>query len=205
MITIAIIDDHRVVRLGLRYVLQLDPDLSLIAEADSGKSALELFRKQTPNVALLDIRMPEMDGIETCAAIHDLYPEMKVIMLTTSDKEEDIYQSIQHGAKGYLLKDSDPEVILDAIKKVSKGETYFPKYILKQFEIRKASPSLTPRELEILNLVSRGLTNSDISRILDISIESTKTHLKHIFSKLDVQDRSEATALALQRGIINTP
>lgn len=202
MIKVAVIDDHSVVRFGIRYMLQLDPEMSLVAEGESGDQALALVRKFKPDITLLDIRMPGVDGLAALQQIREALPQAKVIMLTTSDLEEDIYRTIRMGARGYLLKDMPPQEMVKAIRTVAEGKTYFPKEIQEQYELRSNSTDLSPRELEILGLIVKGLSNPDIARVLGISPNSVKMHLKHIFAKLDVQDRVEATTVALHRGIL---
>lgn len=202
MIKVAVIDDHSVVRFGIRYMLQLDPDMTLVAEADSGDQALALVRQHRPDVTLLDIRMPGTDGIAALRQIRAEFPDAKIVMLTTSDLEEDIYRAIRTGAQGYLLKDMPPPEMVKAIRAVADGSTYFPREIQKQYELRQATADLSPRELETLGLIVKGLSNPDIARVLGISPNSVKMHLKHVFAKLGAQDRAEAAAIAIRRGIL---
>lgn len=204
MITVAIVDDHSVVRFGIRYILQLDKELKLVAEAENGEQAVDLVKKNHPDIVLMDIRMPGAGGISALEAVLKVSPATKVIMLTTSDLDEDIYRSIRGGAKGYMLKDLEPKLMVAAIRDVAAGGTYFPKEIQAQYDVRSSSKDLTPREQEVLGLLVKGLSNPDIARVLSISPNSVKIHLKHIFEKLDVQDRAEAAAAALRRGIIKS-
>ncbi len=204
MIKLMLIDDHRIMRIGLKSILRFSSDIKVVAEAESGKQALELFGDVLPDITLLDIRMPVMNGLDTLKALLQKYPEAKIIMLTTSDMEEDIYASIQQGAKGYLLKDSAPKEIVAAIRNVFNGELALPEHILKMIACRSPQDDLSPRQLEVLELLVKGLTNKEIGIALGISYTSVKTHLEAIYKRLDVANRQEACGTAIQRGIIKS-
>lgn len=197
-----LIDDHRIMRIGLKSILRVASDIKVVAEAESGKQALELFGKILPDVTLLDIRMPVMNGLETLIALRQKYATCKIIMLTTSDMEEDIYASIQHGAKGYLLKDSAPKEIINAIRAVFTGDLALPEHVLKIIECRSQQEDLSPRQLEVLELLVKGFTNKEIGIALGISYTSVKTHLETIFKRLNVANRQEACSTAIHRGIV---
>jgi len=202
MIKLMLIDDHRIMRIGLKSILRVASDIKVVAEAESGQQALALFGNILPDVTLLDIRMPVMNGLETLIALRQKYVTSKIIMLTTSDMEEDIYASIQQGAKGYLLKDSDPKEIIRAIRTVFNGELALPEHILKIIACRCQQDDLTPRQLDVLELLVKGFSNKEIGIALGISYTSVKTHLEAIYKRLNVANRQEACSTAIQRGIV---
>jgi DNA-binding NarL/FixJ family response regulator len=202
MIKLMLIDDHRIMRIGLKSILRFSADIKIVAEAESGKQALDLFGSVLPDVTLLDIRMPVMNGLETLKALLKKFPTAKIIMLTTSDMEEDIYNSMQQGAKGYLLKDAAPKEIIDAIRQVFNGDCVVPEHILNVIACRSQQDDLSPRQLEVLGLLVKGLTNKEIGIALGISYTSVKTHLEAIYKRLNVANRQEACSTAIQRGIV---
>jgi two-component system NarL family response regulator len=204
MIKLMLIDDHRIMRIGLKSILRFSADIKIVAEAESGKQALDLFGNVLPDVTLLDIRMPVMNGLETLKALLKKFPTAKIIMLTTSDMEEDIYNSMQQGAKGYLLKDAAPKEIIDAIRQVFNGDCVVPEHILNVIACRSQQDDLSPRQLEVLGLLVKGLTNKEIGIALGISYTSVKTHLEAIYKRLNVANRQEACSTAIQRGIVKT-
>ena len=204
MIKLMLIDDHRIMRIGLKSILRFSIDIKVVAEAESGQQAVALFGEVLPDVTLLDIRMPVMNGLETLKALLQKHPAAKIIMLTTSEMEEDVYASIQHGAKGYLLKDAAPKQIISAIRTVSDGDLAFPEHILNMIKCRSQQDNLSPRQLEVLELLVKGFTNKEIGIALGISYTSVKTHLEVIYKRLDVANRQEACSTAIQRGIVKT-
>lgn len=199
-----LIDDHRIMRIGLKSILRVAADIKVVAEAESGQQAVALFGEILPDVTLLDIRMPVMNGLDTLKALLQKYPSAKIIMLTTSEMEEDVYASIQHGAKGYLLKDAAPKQIISAIRTVSDNALAFPEHILNMIKCRSQQDDLSPRQLEVLELLVKGFTNKEIGSALGISYTSVKTHLETIYTRLDVANRQEACSTAIQRGIVKT-
>jgi len=202
-IRILLVDDHYVVRMGLAAILQMEPDMSLVAEADDAERALEEFRKHRPDVTLLDIRMPGVSGVEATRRIRAEFPEARVVMLTTSDGDETIFQAVKAGTSGYLLKNAPGDELIAAIRQVHAGERYLPRAVASRLAERNPDASLTPRELEVLELLTKGLTNREIGELLGFSTNTAKAHLKHILSKLEVSDRTEATRAAVQRGILD--
>jgi DNA-binding NarL/FixJ family response regulator len=204
MITLLIVDDHALVRAGLKAFLRYTPDMKVTFEADSGLKALELYTAHKPDIVLLDIRMNEPDGIDTLRLIRKEDPEAKVIMLTTSNMEEDIYQSLQSGAKGYIMKDALSDMIADAIRTVHAGGTVFPEHILSQFKTRSVQHTLSRRQLDVLGLMAKGFSNREIARLTQLSESTVLSYNTIIFEKLSVSGRAEAVAVALQRGIIKT-
>ena len=202
MIKVAIIDDHVVVRAGLKYVLASDPDMSFVGEFGGGSGAAEFVSSLQPDVTLLDVRMPDLNGVDALKEILTANPKARVVMLTTSDVEEDVYRSIEEGALGYVQKEAPVEEILGAIRSAMKGDVYMSEDIRRIYETRKGAKGLSPRETEVLNAVADGLNNRQIGERLGISENSVKMHLKRIFYKLGADDRTEAVNLALKRGFI---
>jgi two-component system, NarL family, response regulator len=197
-----LVDDHALVRMGLVALLQTEAGFQVVAEADTGRQALELYASHSPDVTLLDIRMPHMDGIETLQQILARWPEARVIMLTTSDLDDDIERAVAAGASGYLLKKITRSELVSGIRQVHGGEVCIPEVVARRLVANRLAPRLSDREREVLALLPRGLTNPDIARALGISLNTAKTHLRTIFSKLGVADRSEAITVAAQRGIL---
>lgn len=201
-IRLMLVDDHALVRMGLIALLETERDFRVVAEADDGFQALELFAQLKPDVTLMDIRMPRMDGIETLKQLLARWPEARVIMLTTSDLDDDIERAVEAGASGYLLKKITRDELVSAIRQVQGGDICIPKVVAQRLAANKMAPRLSEREREVLAMLPRGLTNPDIAKALGISLSTAKTHLRTIFSKLDVADRSEAITVAAQRGIL---
>lgn len=203
-IKIAVVDDHAVVRMGLKYALSVFKDLEFAGEHSDGEGALAFVEKVKPEVVLMDIRMPGKGGVEALREIIAAHPEQKVVMLTTVGTEEDVYQAINAGAKGYVMKDSAPNNIVDAIRAVAEGGTYIPQDIRDLYTARKESPELTPRELEALTLLSKGLSNREIAAKLGVSEDGAKIHLKHVNEKLGAKDRVDAVAIGLKKGLLHS-
>mgnify|MGYP003291899379 CR=1 FL=1 len=204
-IKVAVVDDHAVVRMGLKYALALFKDMVFVGEHSDGEGAVEFVRKTSPDVTLLDIRMPGKDGVTALGEIRKALPEAKVIMLTTSGTEEDVYRSLNLGARGYVLKDRDPQLIVDAIRKVAAGGKYVPDEVKAVYDSRSQAPELTPREHETLTLLAQGLSNREIALRLGVSEDGAKIHLKHVYDKLEAKDRVDAIAIALRRGLVAAP
>ena len=202
MTRVAIIDDHMVVRAGLKYVLESDPELEFAGEFGGGVGAAEFVSQVRPDVTLLDVRMPDLNGIDALREILAANPAAKVVMLTTSDVEEDVFRSIELGALGYVMKESPVEMIVAAIRSAVAGDVYMSEDVRRIYETRKGAKGLSPREAEVLGLVARGLGNREIGSQLGISENSVKMHLKRVNFKLGASDRTEAVQLALQRGFL---
>ena len=203
-IRIAVVDDHAVVRMGLKYALSVFKDLEFAGEFGGGEGARAFVEKVQPDVVLMDIRMPGKDGVAALREILAAHPGQKVVMLTTAGTEEDVYQALSAGAKGYVMKDSAPNNIVDAIRAVAAGGSYVTKEIRELSAARKASPELTPRELETLTLLSKGLSNREIAAKLGVSEDGAKIHLKHVKEKLGAKDRVDAVAIGLRRGLLRS-
>jgi DNA-binding NarL/FixJ family response regulator len=204
-IRLIIADDHPVVRTGLHGMLAGQPDLEVAGEATTGIEAVGLVEKLRPDVVLMDLRMPEMDGVTAISEIKALRPEVHVLVLTTYDTDADILPAIEAGATGYLLKDAPREDLFRAIRAAARGEAVLAPGVAARLMDRMRAPAeeaLTAREIEVLSLVAQGGSNKGIAHQLHISEATVKTHLVHIYDKLGVADRTAAVTTALQRGIL---
>jgi len=199
---IAIIDDHMVVRAGLKYLIEANPDLELVGEFGGGDGAAEFVRSVQPDVTLLDVRMPDKSGVNVLREIVADNSSARVVMLTTSDTEEDVYRSIEEGAMGYVMKESPVETIVAAIDSAMRGEVFMTDEVRRIYETRKGAKGLSPRERDVLKAASEGLGNVEIGEKLGISVNSVKMHLKRAFFKLGAGDRAEAVSLASKRGFL---
>ena len=202
-IRILVADDHYVVRMGLIAMVNLEPDMEVVAEATDGNQATALFKKFSPDLTLLDVRMPVKDGIEAAIEIRQMNSEARILMLTAHDGDEDIHKAMEAGASGYVLKDSTDEKLLPAIRAVAAGQRWVPEKVAQRLASRRLFEELTSRELLVLKEVVKGLANKQIADVLKISENTVKWHLKNILAKLCVADRAEAVAVAIQRGIIH--
>jgi len=201
-IRVLIADDHMTVLAGLSSIIGMQPDMEVVAEAENGRQAADLWRQCKPDVTLLDLRMPVLDGVGVINEICQQEASAKFIILTTYDTDNEIYGAIKAGAKGYLLKDERREVLLDCIRKVSRGETCIPPALVEKLAAGMRGEALTSRELEVLALLARGRSNKEIAAKLFISETTVKGHLRNVFVKLNVLSRTEATSTALRRGLI---
>jgi DNA-binding NarL/FixJ family response regulator len=202
MISILVVDDHFMVRMGLRASLNVEPDMRVVAEASSGEEALRAYRQHRPSLVLMDVRLPAMSGIEAAAAILSEFPDAHILMLSTHAGEEEIYRSLQTGAVGYVLKSAVREQLLQAIRQVCRGERYIDPAVTSLLAARLSHRSLTSRELEVLRMVVEGLSNKEIATALNIAEVTVKLHVSHVLEKLNVKDRTQAATEALKRGII---
>jgi two-component system NarL family response regulator len=202
-IRILIVDDHPVVRAGLTSMLGTQAELDVIGTASSGEEALAKLRQVEPDVVLLDLRMHGMSGVDTLLAMKQSAHDTRVIILTSFETDEDIYRAVQAGAHGYLLKDTSLREMVEAIRAVHAGKRYIPRDIAARLAERMMRTDLTPREIEILKLLSKGPTNKEIGRALNISENTVKNHVNSIIEKLEVSDRTEAATTAIQRGLIS--
>jgi DNA-binding NarL/FixJ family response regulator len=202
-IRIMIIDDHPVVRAGLESMLSTQPDMDVVASASSGREALALLETHTPDVILMDLRMSGMSGLEAIRAINLLPDPPRILVLTSFDAEEDIYQSVVAGAQGYILKDTPQDRLLEAIHLIYAKKRYFPADIAARLIERMARSNLTPRERQVLQLVAKGLTNKEIGRALGISDNTARNHVNSIIEKLEVSDRTEAATIAIRQGLVS--
>jgi two-component system NarL family response regulator len=202
VIRLLIADDHPVVRDGVASIINQHADLKIVAEASNGGEAIAAFEKHNPDVALLDLRMPDMGGIEVIQVIRAKKSDARIIVLTTFDAEEDVASAMRAGAKGYLLKDCPRKDLVDAIRAVNAGSTWIAPPVGSKLMERMSRQHLTPRELEALRLLAAGKSNKEIARALDIAEGTTKIHLTKLFQKLGVSSRTEALAEAVKRGLI---
>lgn len=204
-IRILIADDHPVVRSGLRALLVSQPDFEVVAEAENGKVAATLSATHTPDVILMDLQMPVMDGLTSIGHIHTQQPEVRIIVLTTYDSDADIMPAIEAGAAGYLLKDAPPEALFRAVRSAAQGGMSLAPSVAEKLTRRLANPAkkaLSMREIEVLDLAARGNSNKEIADKLYITEATVKAHFIHIFNKLEVSDRTNAVTTALRMKII---
>jgi two-component system, NarL family, response regulator len=202
VIRILIADDHPILGQALTMFLECEPDMTVVGHAGDGREALELFRQHQPDVALMDLRMPKIEGADAIAAICAKFKHARIVVLTTYDGDEDIYRGLRAGAKGYLLKRAEPKELLDAIRTVHQGKKYIPPSIAAKLAERIGSPELSDRELEVLRLIAKGKNNQQISNDLNIAESTVRFHANNIFGKLKVSDRTQALVTALNRGIV---
>ena len=195
-------DDHPVVRAGLAAVLKFDPRFTIVAEAADGHAALTAHREHQPDITLMDVRMPNLDGIEAARRIRAQSPGARILMLTTYDAEEDIRRAMDAGASGYLLKDSSQDDLITALLAVHRGEKWLPANIARRLREHTRETPLSTRQIEVLELLAKGLSNKEIANVLGFTTDGTKAHLRAIFARLGVADRTEAVVHAIQRGLI---
>jgi two-component system NarL family response regulator len=201
-IRVLIADDHAVVRQGVATIIGTDRRMTLVAEAKNGREAVELFRRERPHVGLIDLKMPELDGVGTITAIRAEFPNAALLVLTSYDRDEDIYRSLQAGAKGYLLKAGPPQELLAAIRGAHQGQRYLPPEVAEKLAEHVMYPELTERELGVLRLMATGKTNREVGEALFISEGTVKAHVVNILNKLGVRDRTQAVTTALKRGLV---
>jgi len=197
-----IADDHPVVVLGLAAIINAQPDMTVVGEASNGRQALELFEKHLPDVTLIDLRMPELGGVEAIKQIRVKHPHAVFIVLTTYQGDEDIHKALKAGAQGYLLKGMAHDDLLDAIRRVRAGVQYLPASVKETLANRTPGSDLSPRELQILELIVKGLSNKQIADKLGITEGTVKWHVNAILGRLNVSDRTQAAVAALNRGIV---
>lgn len=214
-VRVAVVDDQELFRRGLVMLLQAEPELTVVAEASGGAGLAELVRSVDAEVVLLDVRMPEVGGIEACRELKEQIPDCKVIMLTNSDLESDLYESVKHGASGYLLKDSSVDEVAQAVRLVADGQSLIsPSMAIKLLDEFKSmsrsdretpAPKLTERELEVLRHVAQGLNNRDIGALMFISENTVKNHVRNILEKLQLHSRMEAVMYAVREKLLDLP
>ncbi|MBD2102654.1 response regulator transcription factor [Leptolyngbya sp. FACHB-261] len=200
-IRVLVADDHPIVRAGLFALLNHQTGLESVAEAGTGQEAVDCFRTHQPDVTLMDLRMPEMDGVTAITTIREEFPEARIIVLTTYDGDEDIYRGLHAGARGYLLKGVPCRELVEAIHAVHAGKKWIPSVVGVKLMERMDTPSLTEREREVLGLMAKGQSNQDISRSLQVTEGTVKFHINRILSKLGVSDRTQAVISAFRRGM----
>ena len=197
-----IVDDHRLLRKGIARLLDLEPGMTVVAEAGNGEEAVEQFRRHTPDVTLMDLELPRMDGIEAITAIRREYPNARMIALTMYQGDEDIHRAVQAGAVAYLLKDTVPEVLIRVIHDVHAGRRVFPPEILAAIKGRAGQPALTSREVQVLELLAEGKRTKEIAAALGVTSDTANAHIKNIYSKFAVHGRGAVVSEAIRRGFI---
>lgn len=203
LIRVLIVDDHSIVRNGLVRMVELTNGMEVVAEAETGMAAIAQYRQHQPDVTLMDLRLPDMSGVEAIATILQEFSDARIVILTTYDTDEDIFRGLQAGAKGYLLKDIKISQLMDAIRKVAAGQKYIPPEVGAKLAERMSQPQLSEREREVLQLIAQGKMNQAIATELHISESTVKFHINRIFSKLGVSDRTQAVLIAVKRGVTN--
>jgi DNA-binding NarL/FixJ family response regulator len=201
-IRVLCVDDHPLMREGIAAVVRNEEDMLLVAEAVSGREAIILFREHRPDITLMDLRLPDISGIEALRAIRSEFEHARIIMLTTFDGDADIRRALEAGAQAYMLKSMPRRDLVDTIRKVYTGKRHVPPEVAAQLAIHMGQELLSRREIEVLEKIAGGNRNSDIASLLFISEETVKGHVKHIMEKLGASDRTEAVAIGVRRGII---
>ena len=201
-IRILCVDDHPLVHEGIATVIRNQPDMTLIAEAFNGRDAVQKFREHKPDVVLLDLRLPDMSGIDTMITIRNEFPEARAIILTTFEGDVEIQRALEAGARAYVLKSMPPKELVEVIRKVHAGKKPIPPQIAAQLAEHYGDESLTEREIDVLRQIAGGNRNRDIAEKLFISEETVKVHIKHVMEKLGASDRTQAVAIGVRRGII---
>jgi two-component system NarL family response regulator len=202
-IRVLLADDHPVVREGLAALLNRRADMAVIGEVADGRSAVQFYQEHQPDVTLMDLRMPQMGGVQAIVAIREQFPQARIIVLTTYDGDEDIYRGLQAGAMAYLLKDTPREELLETIRAVHAGQRRIPPEVASKLVERITGPALTERELAVLEQIVAGKSNREIGEALVITEGTVKAHVNNLLSKLGVSDRTQAVTEALRRGIVH--
>ena len=196
-------DDHPLVRKGIASILANEADMELVGEAGNGREAVELFKQSHPDVTLMDLRMPDMDGVQATRAIRNEFPEAKIIALTSYDGDQDIYRALEAGVRGYMLKEMVHTDVIRAIRTVYSGKRLMPHEVAERLSEYFPQVALTPREVEVLGYVARGLANKEIAEKLGTASGTIKMHIQNILEKLGAADRTHAVTIAIQRGILH--
>ena len=202
-IRVLCVDDHRLMREGIARIVGVQPDMTVVAEASNGEEAVEQFDRHGPDVTLMDLQLPTMNGLQAIRAIRGKRPDARIIVLTMYHGDEDIYRAVEAGAQGYLLKDTLPDDLIRVIREVHSGQRVLPPEIVAVLDQRASQPTLTLRELQVLELLATGKRNKEIAAALGISGDTASAHVKSIFVKFNVHDRTAALAEALRRGIVH--
>ena len=202
-ITVLCVDDHRIVREGLRMIIDSEPDMAVIAAAATGGEAVARYRQHRPDITLMDLRLPDMSGVDAIREIRDISPAARIIVLTMYKGDEDIHRAIGAGASTYLLKDTLADDLPRIVREVHAGRQTLPADVAARLQERAAHPTLTAREIEVIRLVAAGRRDKEIAVALSLSTHTVRVHMKNIFTKLGVSDRTEAMSVAIRRGIIH--
>jgi DNA-binding NarL/FixJ family response regulator len=196
------VDDHPLLREGIAAIINSQPDMKLVSQASGGNEGIQHYREHRPDVTLMDLRLPDLSGIDAVIAIRTEFPDARIIMLTTFEGDVEIQRALEAGARGYLLKNMPPSMLLDTIRQVHAGKRRVPPELAAQLAEHISDEGLTDREVEVLQQVAGGNRNRDIADLLRIAEETVKVHLKHVMDKLGASDRTQAVAIAVRRGII---
>jgi DNA-binding NarL/FixJ family response regulator len=204
-IRVLCVDDHQLIRTGIIRVIELHKGVTVVAEGSTGEEAVEQFIQHRPDVTLMDLQMPKMSGLQAITRIREISPDARIVVLTMYERDEDVFRALEAGAMGYLLKDTVPEDLIRVIHEVYQGRRTVPTSLNARLAARSGRHSLTTREVHVLGLLVKGMRNKEIGAILSISEETVRVHLKSIFVKFGVHDRTAALAEGLRRGIVNIP
>ncbi len=201
-IRVLTVDDHPLIREGIAVMINRAPDMEVVAMAATGEEAIELFRQHKPDVVLVDLRLPTMSGLDVIRVMHQEREDARLIVLTMYQGDEDIYRALEAGAVSYVLKEAAPDDLVNVIREASEGGRPIPLAVQEILAQRSVQGNLTSREVEVVQLISEGRRNKEIALLLGISLQTTKSHVKHVLAKLEVEDRSAVAAAAARRGII---
>jgi DNA-binding NarL/FixJ family response regulator len=202
-IRVLCVDDHRIVREGISLIIERQADMEVVGSAATGEQAIRLFNRYRPDVTLMDLQLGRMSGLEAISAIRQQHPQARIVVLTTYDGDEDIYRALEAGAATYLLKDMLSDELIRVVRQVHAGQRPIGRDVQARLDARASHPALTPREIEVLELVTKGMRNKEIGAQLDISEDTVAVHLRNTFAKLKVNERTTAVTVALRRGIIH--
>ena len=202
-IRVLVVDDHPVVRVGITTIIDTQPDMTVVAETGTGEQAVTLFREHLPDLTVMDLRLKKMSGADSIRTIRQEHPAARVVVLTTYRGDEDIYQALEAGASGYLIKGMPRQILLDALRRVHQGERFLPPPVSRILATRKPDSELSARERQVLALLAEGMCNKEIAAQLGIAEITVKCHLSLIFLRLDVTDRTQAVIAAVQRGLVH--
>lgn len=203
LITFMVVDDHPAFRIGLTALISSQPDMKVVAETGNGREAVELFRRSSPDIVLMDLRLPDFGGVEAITALRREFPKCRVAVITTFDCDEDIHRAYLAGAQACLLKDSSADDIIGTLRKVHAGEKILPPTMSSRLQERRRREELSDREMDVLRSLVKGRSNREIAAHLFVSEDTVKTHLKNLFAKLNVQDRTGAVIAAVRQGIVH--
>ncbi|MFZ2021227.1 MAG: response regulator transcription factor [Candidatus Sulfotelmatobacter sp.] len=202
-ISVMVVDDHPLIRVGIAAIVNARADMTVVAQAGTGEEALELFRRNKPDVTLMDLRLPGIGGVEAIAAMRTTRPDARFIVVTTYDGDEDIHRALEAGAQGYIIKGMPYQTLVEAIHRVHLGKRFLPPPVANTLASRMPDSDLSPREMEVLLLLVAGRSNKEIAQTLDIAEATVKSHVSTILMRLGVEDRTQAVVTALQRGLVH--
>jgi DNA-binding NarL/FixJ family response regulator len=202
-IKVLVVDDHPIMRIGIAAIIQARTDMMVVAQAGTGKEAVELFHRHSPDITLMDLRLPGMSGVQAIRTIRARDPRARFVVLTTYEGDEDIHQALEAGAKGYIIKGMPHEILIDALRRVCAGQRFLPMPVTQALASRPPGSELSSREREVLELLVKGQSNKEVAMTLGITEATVKCHVSVILMRLDVSDRTQAVVAALQRGLVH--